>query len=252
MAKQSGLGDNLYVDGNDLSGDTGSLSAIGGGPAALDITGIDKSAFERIGGLRDGRLEFSSWFNPAAGQAHPVLSALPTTDVLVSYLRGTTLGDPAASLLGKQIGYDPTRGTDGSFTMTVQAVSNGFGVEWGRTLTAGKRTDSAATNGATLDYGATIGQTLFGAQAYLHVFAFTGTDATITIQDSTSDFSGVTLLTFTEVSALGGANTSERIETASRTETVDRFVRVITTTSAGFSDLVFAVQIVKNETSVVF
>ncbi len=252
MAKQTGLGDNLYVDGNDLSGDTGSLSAIGGGPGALDVTGIDKSAHERIGGDLDGRILFSSWFNPSAGQEHAVLSALPTTDVLVSYLRGTTLGNPAASLLGKQINYDPTRGADGSLTMDVQASGNGFGLEWGRTLTGGKRTDSAATNGATLDYGATIGQTLFGAQAYLHVFAFTGTDATITIQDSTSDFAGVTLLTFTEVSALGGANTSERIETASRTETVDRFVRVITTTSAGFSNLVFAVQIVKNETSVVF
>ncbi len=252
MAKQTGLGDNLYVGGNDLSGDTGSLSAVGGGPGALGVTGIDKSAHERIGGDLDGRILFSSWFNPSAGQAHAVLSALPTTDVLVSYLRGTTLGNPAASLLGKQINYDPTRGADGSLTMDIQASGNGFGLEWGRTLTAGKRTDSAATNGATLDYGATIDQTLFGAQCYLHVFAFTGTDATIVVEDSASDFAAATLLTFTEVSALGGANTSERIETASRTETVDRFVRVITTTSAGFSDLVFAVQIVKNETSVVF
>ncbi len=133
--------------------------------------------------------------------------------------------------------------------MDVQASANGFGLEWGRTLTAGKRTDSGATNGATLDFGVTIGQTLFGAQAYLHVFAFTGTDCTIVIQDSASDFSAATLLTFTEVSALGGANKAERIQTASRTETVDRYVRVATTTSAGFSNLVFAVQIVKNETA---
>ncbi len=252
MAKQSGLGDQLYVGGNDLSGDTGSVGAVGGGASALDVTGINKSAFERIGGKRDGRIEFSSWFNPAAGQAHPVLSALPTTDVLVSYLHGTTLGGPAASVLGKQVGYDPTRGGDGALTIAVQAVANGSGLEWGRTLTAGKRTDSGATNGATLDFGATIGQTLFGAQAYLHVFAFTGTDATIVIQDSTSDFSAVTLLTFTEVATLGGANKAERIETASRTETVDRYVRVATTTSAGFSDLVFTVQIVKNETATVF
>jgi hypothetical protein len=93
---------------------------------------------------------------------------------------------------------------------------------------------------------------LFGAQAYLHVFAFTGTDATVTIQDSTSDFSGATLLTFTEVSALGGANKSERIETASRTETVDRYVRVVTTTSSGFSNLIFAVMLVKNQVLTVF
>ena len=154
--------------------------------------------------------------------------------------------------LGKQIDYDSTHGNDGSLTITIQALANGFGLEWGESLTIGKRTDSGATAGGTLDYGATIGQTLFGAQAYLHVFAFTGTDATITIQDSASDFSAATLLTFTEVSALGGAGKAERIETASRTETVDRYVRVTTTTSSGFSNLVVAVQVVKNQTSVVF
>ncbi len=253
MSKQTGLGAGLFVSGNDLSGDIGEVSAINGGNTPLEVTGINKSAIERMGGLRDGNIDFQAFFNKASTQAHPVLSALPTADRIVTYYhRTTTIGDEVASLIGKQIDYDGTRGNDGSFTFTTQALANGFGLEWGESLTVGKRTDSGATSGATLDYGATIAQTLFGAQAYLHVFAFTGTDATITIQDSASDFSGATLLTFTEVSALGGANTSERKQTASRTETVDRYVRVITTTSSGFSNLVFAVQIVKNETSVIF
>ena len=201
MAKQTGLGDNLYVGGDDLSGDIGSLGAIAGGPAALEITGIDKSAFERIGGLRDGRIEFDAWFNDATGQAHPALSALPTADVLVSYLRGTTLGNPAASLLGKQVNYDPTRGTDGSLSIGVQAVANGFGLEWGRTLTPGQETDVAAADGTGVDF---TGSTSFGLQAYLHVFSFTGTDATIKIQESANDdmgdtYAGVTGGGFTEV-----------------------------------------------------
>ncbi|KKK57021.1 hypothetical protein LCGC14_3058670, partial [marine sediment metagenome] len=142
------------------------------------------------------------FFNDATDQAHPVLSALPTADRIVTYYHRTaTIGDEAASLIGKQIDYDGTRGNDGSLTFTTQAVANGFGLEWGESLTVGKRTDSGATNGTALDYGATIGQTLFGAQAYLHVFAFTGTDATITIEDSTSDFAAVTLMSFTEGSA---------------------------------------------------
>lgn len=253
MSKQTGLGAGLFVSGNDLSGDIGEVSGINGGNTPLIVTGIDKEAVERLGGPRDGGIAFSAFFNDASTQAHPVLSALPTADRIVTYYHRTaTIGDEVASLIGKQIDYDGTRGNDGSLTFTTQALANGFGLEWGESLTIGKRTDSGATAGATLDYGATIGQTLFGAQAYLHVFAFTGTDATITIEDSTSDFSAVTLLTFTEVSALGGANTSERIETASRTETVDRYVRVTTTTSSGFSNLVFAVQVVKNQTSVVF
>ena len=48
MAKTSGLGDNCYVGGYDLSGDIGSLGKISGSVATIDVTGINKSAFERI------------------------------------------------------------------------------------------------------------------------------------------------------------------------------------------------------------
>ena len=63
MAKQSGLGDRLFINGVDISGDIGSLSNIHGGMATLDVTDITKSAFERIGGVRDGGLTFNSFMN---------------------------------------------------------------------------------------------------------------------------------------------------------------------------------------------
>ena len=250
MAKQSGLGDNLYVGGNDLSGDTGSIQTIGGGPALLEIPGIDKSAMERIGGLRTGVVDWLSWFNVAALSAHPVLSALPTADVIVSYFRGTVLGGQAAGMTAKQVNYDPTRGADGSLSMGVQAVSNGFGIEWGNSLTAGKKADTGAANGTGVDLSAS---TAFGLQAYLHVFSFTGTDATIKIQESSDDASGDA---YADVvgggfAAISSAPTTERIATATGL-TVEQWLRAITTTSAGFTEMTFAVVVVKNTLLPVF
>lgn len=239
MAKQGGMGDNLYVAGYDLSGDIGSLGRIGGGPALQDVTAIDKSAHERIGLLRDGAMEYTSWFNPSANQEHARLSLLPTTDVAMQYARGTTLGAPAAVMIAKQVNYDPTRGQDGSFSFGVSALANGYGIEWGRQLTAGKRTDTTATNGASID---TTASAAFGAQAYLQVFAFTGTSVTVTVQDSADDssFAAVTGLAFTAATGI----TTQRLATANNA-TIRRYLRVATTGT--FSNAVFAVVIVKNE-----
>jgi hypothetical protein len=150
--KQSGLGDAFYLSGYDLSGDIGSISTTGG-PAALEVTGIDKSAFERIGGLRTGGMSWSAWFNPAADQAHDRLSTLPTTDVIATYCRGTTLGNPAANVVAKQLNYDGTRGDDGSFSFAVEAQSNAYGLEWGKQVTAGIRTDTGAASGTGVAFG---------------------------------------------------------------------------------------------------
>lgn len=240
MAKQSGLGDRLFIAGVNLSGDIGSIGNIGGGPAALDVTGIDKSGFERIGGLRDGRLEYSAWFNPALGQAHKTLSTLPTGSQIVTYCRGAVLGSPGAGLIGKQINYDPTRGNDGALSLAVNMqAADGTPVEWGRQGTAGIRTDTAATNGSSIDDTAS---TAFGLSAYLHVFSFTGTSCTVTVQDSAdnSSFAALTGGAFTAATGI----TSQRISTAAGA-TVRRYLRVATTGT--FSSCAFAVLLVRHE-----
>lgn len=243
MTKQSGLGDRLWVAGYDFSGDIGSLAGIHGGPAALDVTGIDKSAFERIGGLRDGELSFTAFFNDAANQEHARLKPLSTSDQIVTYGRGTSIGSPAACCVAKQINYDQTRGGDGALTSTVQVQTNGYGLEWGQQLTAGQRTDTTATSPATgLD---TTVSASFGMQAYLHLFAFTGTSVTVTLQDSADNASFAAIgsgVSFAAANAVG----AQRIATAN-TQTVRRYVRAVTTGT--FSSAVFAVQLVKNESA---
>jgi hypothetical protein len=246
MTKESGLGDRLYVGGYDLSGDVNSPS-LSGGPAPLVVTGIDKGATERIGGVRDGNMGWTAFFNTAVGQAHPVLSALPTADVHVAYLHTTLLGAPAATIVAKQIGYDGSRADDGAFTFALQAQANGFGLEWGQQLTPGLRTDTAATNGASLDQGAA---TAFGAQAYLQVAALTGTDVTVKIQDSADNvtFADVTGLTF---AATTTARTAQRIAVGG-TQAVRRYVRAVTTTSGGFTSASFIVIVNINTVAVSF
>ncbi|HWN01342.1 MAG TPA: hypothetical protein VNO54_30185, partial [Streptosporangiaceae bacterium] len=202
MAKTGGLGDNLYIAGFNSSGDIQQLGSISGGPALLNFTGIDKSAYERQGGLRSGQIEYTAFFNHVAAGVgtHERLSALPRTDQIVTYCRGTTIGDAAASIVSKQINYDPSRADDGMFTFGVSAQSNGYGIEWGQQLTAGMRTDGAATNGTGLD---TLASASFGGQAYLQVSAFTGTDVTVKIQDSADNvtFADVAGFNFTQITA---------------------------------------------------
>lgn len=240
MTKAGGLGDNFYSGGYDLSGDTGSVDKVQGGTKPIDVTGINKFAFERIGGVRDGAMSWKAFFNTTG--AHPVLSALPTADVVATYCRGTTLGDPCASVVAKQLNYDGNRGQSGEFVFSVDAEANSFGVEWGVQLTAGLRTDTAATNGTGVD---TAASAAFGAQAYLQVTAFTGTDVTVKIQDSADNvtFADVTGLAFTQVTA---APFTQRLAT-SNAATIRRYARAVTVTTGGVTSVTFAVQITKNE-----
>jgi hypothetical protein len=250
VSKQSGLGDNFWLNGYNLSGDTGSLGRIGGGPALQDVTGIDKSAFERKGLKFDGGISWQAWYNDAALAAHPALSSLLRTDRIATYCRGTAIGAPAAGAVLKQINYDPDRGADGALTINVEGqASAGSPLEWGVLLTASPRTDTGATNGTSHDAGAS---SAFGLQAFLHVNSFTGTDATVSIQSSSDNgagdaFATITSGSFTQIT--GSAPLAERIATATG-QAVERYLRVVTTTTGGFSNLSFVVAVVRNEIAV--
>lgn len=243
MTKSSGLGQGLYIGGNDLSGDIGSLSRVHGGPALLDVTGIDKSAHERIGGLIDAGVGFESWFN--ASGSHPVLSALPTADVLVMYVHASSLGAPVACLVAKQVNYDPTRGPDAALAAAIQADGNGTGLQWARMLTAGKKVDTAGANGTAVDDTAV--STAFGLSAYLHVFALTGTNVVVKLQDSAdnSSFSDITGAAFASATSAPGA---QRLVTANNA-TIRRYVRAVS--SGTFSSATFAVAYMRALTATV-
>jgi hypothetical protein len=243
LAKQTGLGDNFDVHGYDLSGDIGAVDTVTGSVALLDLTGIDKSAVERFQGLRSGEIAFSSWYNDAANQSHDRLSTLPTTDIIVTYWRGNTSGDQAASIVAKQVTYDLSRSADGGLAATTQALSTGFPLEWGRQVTSGKRTDSSATAPTSgVDY--TTVSTAFGASCYVQLLAFTGTSVTFELRDAATEptYSDVTGGASDAMSAIG----AQRWAT-SATETIRRFINIETTGT--FSNAVFRVAVTRHLTA---
>lgn len=246
MAKQSGLGDHLLVGSYDLSGDIGSIQSCGGGQTPLDVTDITQSGYGRLGGLRTGHITFSSWFDKAAGASHPRLSTLPTTDVNVTYCRGYTRGNAAASIVAKQIGYDGTRGQDGSLSFAVDCQSNGYGLAWGQQMSNGLQVATVAGNNTSVDFTAA---SAFGAVAFLHVTAFTGTSAFIGL-DHSSDNGAVDPFAALDSGSLEFAVsgiTSARQTTSLITTSVKRYVRLYV--SGTFSSVSFLYNLVKFPTS---
>ena len=205
----------------------------------LDVTDITQSAHSRLGGLRDGTLDITTYFDGAAGQAHAAFSALPATDVIMTYLRGQVLQNPAACLNAKQVGYDPTRAADGSLTLKVAGNGNAYGLEWGEQLTAGLRADTTGTVGAFID---DLAGTSFGGQAYFQLVAFTGTSVTIDIQSCTTS-GGSYATTGLTSSALVGIG-AQRVAVANNT-TINRYLKVVTTGT--FSVASFQVTFVRNK-----
>jgi len=244
MAKSNGLGDNLFVHGIDASGDVGAVNTIAGRKAVLDVTAINASAVERIGALGDGEISWNAFWNDgaaasraaAAGSTFYQFSSLPTTDIVVTYCRGTTLGNPAACLSAKQVNYDPTRGNDASLMATIQALASaGSPLDWCKQVTAGKVTHASATT--STGYVDTAGTTA-GGVGYLQYFSRSSGTPTFIIQHSSDTTDGTdgtwaTLLTFAVTG--GTAAFGERKEV---TGTVNKGIRAQTTGT--FSNAIFA------------
>jgi hypothetical protein len=240
MAKQTGLGDNLYFNGYDISNDVNTVQ-VKQPRTLLDVTGIDKSAMERLHGLRDGEISFTPFHNDAALREYVALKGLPLTDVQVMYLRGTASGGNAAALVAKQVNYDINRPADGSLATQVQCLGNAYGLEWGLNLTAGKRQDTTATSPATgIDF--TTVSLDFGMAAYLQVFSFAGTSCTVRVQDSADNSSFANITGLNAFTAASGV-TFERIETDTLARTTRRYMRAITTGT--FSECTFAVVVIR-------
>lgn len=240
--KATGLGDYFLVAGYDLSGDAGSIDQIGGGPDLFDVTAIKELAHERLGVLRAGNMQFTTYFNPGPKAEHAALSTLPTVDVIGMYLHQAAVGNAGACCNSKQINYDQNRDASGGLTFKVQLQANAFGGEWGIQLTTGIQTDTTATNNSSVDNGAA---STFGAQGYLEVTNVVGTSLTVTIQHSTDNSTWTTLMAFTAVTATNVGN--QRLAV---TGTVNRYVRCIS--SGTFNPGTYAVVFNRNNVATAF
>jgi hypothetical protein len=206
--------------------------------ATFNWTTIGQSANATGLGQRNAGWDIVSLMDVAAGVDSPPLKTLPRTDTIATYCRGTTIGNPGACILAKQVNYDPTRDNTGFLSLATSLTANGFGYEWGEQLTAGLRTDTTATTGPFFDD--TAGSS-FGGQAYFQLTAFSGTSVTIDIQSCTTSGGSyaTTGLTSAALTAIG----TQRVAVANTT-TINRFLKVVTTGT--FTNAVFSVVFCRN------
>lgn len=238
MAVSTGLGGQLFVDQYDLTGDIPSVQRMAMPSGVLDFTTIDKSAMRRGYAHVDGELAFTSFFDDGTDLEHTALKAKGSgADRVCSYLQGSAIGNMAFGLVSKQINYDGNRNADGSLVFDIQMLANQYGSNFTTQLTAGKRTDSAATNGSSHNNGAASAN---GLVVYVHLFAFTGTSVTIAVQQSSDNGGGDAFANILATSALT-TPTAVRLATASLTTSVEQYLRVVTTGT--FSNAVFAVHV---------
>jgi len=233
MTKSSGLGQQLYLAGYDLSGDVGAINNAASPRALLEMTGINKSAYERVNGLADGVIDFNSWFNDANFAEHAALKGFPTADVLVLWATGASVGDPAKFMTAKQVNYDGSRTPDGAFALNVLAMAQGVAPEWGEMLTSGQDTHASAGSAASKDDSASSAN---GAAAQLQVIDIDSGTPTVIIEDSPDDSGWTTLISFTAV-ADGSEPTAER---KTVTGTVNRYLRHTTTGTFTNADIAIA------------
>ncbi len=125
MAKSSGLGwTTLSVD--DASGTPQAIKndftnlQFATPRAVQDITGIDKSAIERLLLLADFSITLNGPMDPAANQSHAVFSTVPSTSV--NRTTSITVNGKSLTCEVMYTDYPFTRAASGEFTFAVPGV----------------------------------------------------------------------------------------------------------------------------------
>lgn len=134
MAKESGLGwttlsvDDAAAAAQDIRNDVTNFQ-FATPRAVQDVTGVDKSAIERLLLLADFSITLNGVFNDEANKSHAVLKTVPSTSVQ----RTVSLGVSGQTLANECLftDYNLTRGQDGALTWTAPGVlANGTVPTW--------------------------------------------------------------------------------------------------------------------------
>lgn len=134
MPKQNGLGwttlsvDNASAAAKDIRNDVHELD-FSTPRAVQDVTGVDKSAMERLLLLSDFQINLAGTFNPTTDKSHDVLSSVSSTDVV----RTVSLGIGGKTLANECVftDYALTRASGGEFTWkTTGSLADGALPTW--------------------------------------------------------------------------------------------------------------------------
>lgn len=126
MAKVSGLPTTVSVGGNAIANDVGSLT-LSTPYGVQDVTGIDKSAMERLLLRADAQLTLNFFFNITASQSHASLKTPGSKAIVIVFANSAA----TATFTAVQTDYTLTLGDDGSLTGSAPfELSSGTAVAW--------------------------------------------------------------------------------------------------------------------------
>lgn len=133
MAKESGIGMTVTVDNSAGSGQaiTNDVTSIQfSTPRGLqDVTGLDKSAVERLLLLADGNVTINGVFNDASNLSHDVFKTVPTTSVSRTVVIAHSGQTMTVEIMFSD--YSLNRAQDGSLTWTATgSLANGTAPTW--------------------------------------------------------------------------------------------------------------------------
>jgi len=138
MAKQTGLGDYLAVDDSggslrDISNDITGGYGVNMTQALIDVTGLDKSAIERLTGTSDGDVTLTGTFNAASNKSHDVFKVRTGTRTFDLRVGGNTSTNPSCTMEMVVANYNLSRdASTGAMVWSVTLnLANGTVPAWG-------------------------------------------------------------------------------------------------------------------------
>ncbi len=230
MADQHGKSTKVLIDQFDVSSYLNQATAASERELAeVTAFGDDDKAY--LAGIGSGRVTLGGFWDPAANASDSIFNTALSGDQLVvsaSPQGASAVGQRAVLVHARQTDY----GISVSTSEAVQLTSDGMGDGAFRRGVVLHELTAETGNG---DYASVDGSasTSNGAVAHLHVTAFSGTNATIIVEDSADDAVFSSLISFSSVTGV----TSER---GTATGTVERYVRAAIT-GGTFTSVTFVV-----------
>ncbi len=218
MAFLHGKDAGVFVAEFDLSGDftqyTPSYSV-----ATSDITTMGNTAHIYLAGTTTATLNVQGVFNAATDKSDEEFTAALGNELVVtaSPTAATSIGDDADMVNGFIESYSPR--SPGNDAVRFSTTMQGSGVATGGKILHQNNQESSTSSGYASVRAVAQAASASGAVGHIHVTEFSGTDATITIEDSSDDIAFGSLVAFAQATGL----TSERV---SVTGEVLEYVRV--------------------------
>jgi hypothetical protein len=236
MAFVHGKDCDVLVDEFDLTGYLNQAN-ITTNMQTVDVTPFGADDHQYLAGLEGGTISLGGMFDATAtvGSDAVLDAALDSSNhmVTIGFPGVDTVGNNCALANSRQVEYQVRAPVNDAVRITANIQADGA-IRVGGVLLHDLSAETGAVDETSVDNGAL---TSYGAVANLHVTAFTGTDATVTITDSTDDNTFAELIPFTQVTGVGA-------EHATVTGTVNRYVRVELTGT--FDTITFAVSFARN------